>query len=271
MTDKLIVNVALTGCVASKADNPALPITPDEIAEDARRCAGEGASIFHLHARDEWGNPTWRASHYKAIIDAVRAKVPDAIICVSCSGRHFQQFDQRSEVLNLTGVDMASLTMGSVDFRDGTAANSWEMVRALARKMERHDIVPECEVFDLGHAYLIREMVERNQLLPPLYVNLFAGVAVPVYELLSLWSPLPKGTVWSAAGVGGAQFLANQIAIDNGGHVRTGLEDNLLMGKGEPATNPALVARIVGYARSVGREPASCEEARKMIWDSRRE
>ena len=111
--EKLIINVALTGMVPSKNDNPHVPITPDEIADDCHRCYQAGASVFHLHARDENGEPTYGSELYRDIITKVRGKCPDAVICISTSGRVFKSFEQRSEVLNLDGnarPDMASLT-----------------------------------------------------------------------------------------------------------------------------------------------------------------
>ena len=117
--DKLIINVAVTGMVPGKKDSPHVPITPDEIAEDCHRCYQTGASVFHLHARDESGEPTYRSDRYRDIITKVRDRCPDAIICISTSGRVFKSFEQRSEVLNLDGnvkPDMASLTLGSLNF-----------------------------------------------------------------------------------------------------------------------------------------------------------
>lgn len=119
MTEQgIIINLAVTGIVPTKVDNPQLPITPDEIAEDCYHCYRAGASILHLHARDEEGKPTYRADVYCEIIAKVRGKCPDAIICVSTTGRIFKSFEQRSQVLDLDGdvkPDMASLTLGSLN------------------------------------------------------------------------------------------------------------------------------------------------------------
>ena len=149
----LIINAAVTGMVPTKAENPHLPVTPDEIAEDCLRCYRAGASIFHLHARDEQGKPTYRADVHREIIGKVRAKCPDAVICVSTSGRVYGSFEERSEVLDLDGSvkpDMASLTLGSLNFPKQASVNEPSVIRRLAERMHERGIVPELEVFDWG-------------------------------------------------------------------------------------------------------------------------
>lgn len=264
MSDELIINVALTGCVAQKADNPALPTTPEEVAADARRCADLGATVFHVHARTEMGAPTWGASQYARYVAAVREAVPGAIICCSTSGRDFSHFQERSESI-VAKPDLASLTVGSVDFRNRSVENSRWTVRGLLRIMDHWKVKPECELFDLGHAYHLRSLAEKGMVGVPAYCHLFAGVALPPRELERLLEVLPERTVWGAAGVGEAQHHATMWAVERGGHVRVGLEDNLWMGRHAPATNPDLVRRIVDYARAWGREPATFERTREIL------
>ena len=161
--DKLIINAAITGAVHTRADSDFLPITPDEIAEDCRRCSDAGASVVHLHARDGEGNPSSDPETYAGILEKVRNRCPDIIICVSTSGRHHNSREERSAVLDLADElkpEMASLTMGSLNFPTGTSVNDPETIAALAGKMQERGIVPELEIFDLGMIdytkYLIR-------------------------------------------------------------------------------------------------------------------
>jgi len=267
MSDNLIVNVALTGCVATKGDNPVLPITPEEVAADARRCADEGAQVFHVHARDNHGNPVWGKGIYQTYIQAVREAVPGAIVCASLSGRHFSHFEQRSAALQ-ADPDLASVTLGSVDFQDGkTSINGRGMVDGLLKLMEHWKVKPEFEVFDLGHCFRLQELARDGHLLKPVYANIILGVLVPAeIGLLGLLiQMLPSEHVWAGAGVGRDQWKVNKWSIVTGGHVRAGLEDNLWMHKGQRASNLSLVRRVVRYARFQGREPATLDQAREML------
>lgn len=251
--DGLIINVALTGCVHNKADNLALPITPEDVAADARRCADLGASMFHLHARDEAGNPACGREVYKQYVNAVREAVPGAVIVVSCSGRHFHSFSERSASIG-SGADMASLTMGSVDFRDSTSENGTSMVNALLREMNKYGVGPECEVFDLGHYFRLQGLELKRP-----YVNIILGVHLPpTLEMLLLLKQ--SGPLVGATAIGKDAWQVQRWAIGLGCHVRVGLEDSLWMDKGDPATNARLVERAVSFGRSLGREPISARE-----------
>jgi uncharacterized protein (DUF849 family) len=264
VSDPLIVNVALTGCVHRKADVPALPEQPGEVAACARRCADQGASVFHVHARDAAGNPLWGREAYKIYVDAVRAAVPGAVVCASTSGRHHREFHQRAAAVG-SGADLASLTLGSVDFRDATSLNPRYLVEGLARLMREHGAKPECEAFDLSHAHRLAELREAGLIDEPLYVNVVLGVLLPAEpRVLStmLDAFLEAGIVWSATGVGRAQFAPCPKAMAMGGHVRVGLEDSA---RGEPLSNPEQVARAVAVGRALGREPATPKEARRML------
>jgi len=130
---KLIINLAGTGIVPTKRDNPAVPITPREIAADCARCFANGASLLHLHARDEDGQPTWRPEIYREVVLRVRERCLDAVLCVSTSGWTFKTFEQRAAVLDLDGdakLDMASLTLGSMNFPGQASVNEPSMIKA---------------------------------------------------------------------------------------------------------------------------------------------
>ena len=268
------MNVALTGMVPTKADNQALPVTPGEIAEDAERCVRAGASIVHLHARDDDGRPTYRAEVYAEIVAGVRERCPDAIVCVSTSGRVFKTLEERSEVLDLDGElkpEMASLTLGSLNFPTQASVNEPATIAALAQRMAERGIVPELEVVDLGMVDYARYLVGRGVLRPPLYFNLLLGslgtLSASAFNLGALVQALPEGSTWAAAGIGRFQLPVNGMAIAAGGHVRVGLEDNLWLdaGKERAATNPDLIARLVTIARACEREIATPAEARALI------
>ena len=272
--DPVIVNAALTGMVPMKSDNANVPITPDEIAEDAARCREAGAAIVHLHAREADGTPTWRADVYAEIIGKVRERCPDVVVCVSTSGRLWSELEKRAEVLELAGdvkPEMASLTLGSLNFPGQASVNEPSMILGLAERMYERGIMPELEVFDFGMVDFGTYLVERGVLRPPSYFNLLLGslgtLSASPLHLSLLAQALPPESTWAAAGIGRFQFAVNALAIASGGHVRVGLEDNLWLdaGKEQPASNAGLVERLVTLARACGREVATPEQARAMI------
>ena len=273
MSDKLIINLALTGMVARRSDNPALPETAEEIAADCARCADAGVSIVHIHARDD-GEPTHRREIYAGIIAAIRRRCPDLLICVSCSGRTQPELDKRAEVLQLEGAekpDLASLTLGSMNFPAQVSANSPATIVGLAETMARCGITPELEAFEVGMIDYARSLIDAGVLRRPYHFNLFFGsrgsLALSPLNLGTMLAALPAGATWAAAGIGRHQLNANVMAIAAGGHVRLGLEDNLFMdaARTDPATNLRLVERLATIARSMGREPATAAEARAII------
>lgn len=272
--DKLIINAAITGMVPTQRDNPHLPVTVDEIVADARRCHEAGASILHIHARDEYGKPDCRKEIFAEIIASVRAVCPDVLISGTTSGRIHKKFQQRSQVLELEGElkpDLASLTLGSFNFPTHSSVNEPLMIQNLAAMMRRRGIIPELELFDLGMTDYARYLIEREVLSPPFYANILLGslgtLAATPQNLTTMIQALPPGTTWSAAGIGRFQFYVNSMAIAMGGHARVGLEDNLWFDQNRKnlATNLKLVARLAELARMLGREIASPDEARVII------
>lgn len=270
----LVVNAALTGMVPSRDDNPHLPVAPEEIVEDAERCVAAGASILHVHARDPDGSPTYRADVYTEIVGGIRERCPDAIVCASTSGRVFRSFEQRAEVLDLEGElkpDLASLTLGSLNFPREASVNEPSMIRRLAERMAERGIVPELEVFDFGMVDYAKYLIDRGVLREPSYFNLLLGslgtLAATPFNLAALVQSLPGGSTWAGAGIGRFQFPVNALAIAMGGHVRVGLEDNLYLDaeKRKPATNVELVERLVRLAHASEREIATPAQARALL------
>lgn len=272
--DKLIINAALTGMVPTKQDNPNVPITVAEIVAEAKRCRDAGASIVHIHARNKNGRPTYRKDVFAEIFAGIRQICPDLIISATTSGRIHNQFAKRAEVLTLEGVlkpDLASLTLGSMNFPQQASINEPKTIQDLATMMNQRGIVPELELFDLGMIDYAKYLVDRGVLKPPFYANILLGsqgtLAATPLHLVTMVQALPPGTTWSATGIGRFQFYINSIAITMGGHVRVGLEDNLWYdnARRQPATNAGLIDRLVKLARCVGREIASPAEARAII------
>jgi 3-oxoadipate:acetyl-CoA acetyltransferase len=271
---ELIVNAALTGMVPTKADNPNVPVTPDEIAADAERAMAAGAAIVHLHARDDQGAPTWKPDVYRRVVAAVRERCPDVVVCVSTSGRTFREFEQRAAVLELDGdeqPELASLTLGSLNFPRQASVNEPDMIRRLAERMRERGVLPELEVFDLGMVDYLVYLLERDVLRPPVYVNVLLGslgtlAATPV-NLVTVVNALPAGSVWSGAGIGRFQLGVNGLAVAMGGHVRVGLEDALWLdgAKTRPATNQILVERVATIGTALERRCATPDEARALI------
>ncbi|MFI5178899.1 MAG: 3-keto-5-aminohexanoate cleavage protein [Vicinamibacterales bacterium] len=270
----LVINVALTGMVARRRDHPAIPEQPEEIAADVAACAAAGAATVHLHIRDSDGAPDYRRARYAETIRAVRAAAPDVVVCVSTSGRTFTTFEQRSDVLDLdpdVAPELASLTLGSLNFPKQASVNEPATIQRLAARMHERGIVPELEIFDLGMVDYAHYLIGRGLLNPPFVFNLLLGslgtlAATPV-NLALLVERLPAGAYWQAAGISRAQWPMNALAVVTGGHVRTGVEDNLWMDADTrvPATNPALVRRVAALACAVGRPLATPALARELM------
>jgi uncharacterized protein (DUF849 family) len=272
---ELIVNFCPTGMIPTKPMTPHVPITPAEVIDDACRALELGVAIVHLHAREPDGTPTYRAEIYEEMILGIRGHFADAIMCVSCSGRNFPEFERRSEVLELTGParpDLASLTLTSLDFPTGTSQNAPDMVIALAAKMAERGIKPELECFDFGMINAANMLTGKGLLGDgPHYFNLLLGsrysVPATARHLSNMLEDLPPDSVWSAAGIGLFQLPMNVLAIAMGGHCRVGLEDNIYHGfdRGELATNEGLVERVASISEAFGRPLASSARARALL------
>jgi 3-keto-5-aminohexanoate cleavage enzyme len=253
---------------------PNVPVTAEQIVADARACFDAGATIVHLHARAADESPEWRREAYEAFIPEIRRLCPGLVICVTTSGRTFGELDKRADVLALEGTakpDMASLTLGSLNFRDVASVNSPQMIRDLAERMAAAGIRPELEIFDSGMAYLAQTLRAEGLLPEPMYANVLLGspntAPARMGDLAWLTDALPGDVVWAAAGIGPFQLPMNAIAVFAGGHVRTGLEDNPHFDQETrtPATNAELVSRIADLARIAGRAVSTVAETRVAL------
>jgi len=266
--EKLIITAAPVGAELTRKEYPDLPITPDEIAEEAFRCWNEGASIVHLHARLPDGRPTQRRSIYEEIIGKIRAKC-DLIIQVSTGGQVGMTPEERIDSI-YTDTDMATLTLGTVNFSEDVFLNSLPMIESFAGALLKKKLKPEIEIFDVGMVYTAFGLLKRKVLKAPLHWSFImgvpGGVAGRLEELVHLVGLIPKGDTWQVGGVGLSQLPLSMAAILMGGHVRVGAEDNIYFCKGQKIRSSAeLVKRTVAISRLAERDVATTQEARKIL------
>lgn len=265
----MVVNVALTGAVPTKSHNPRVPLSPEEIAADAVACARAGASVVHLHVRDESGAPTHRRDLYERAVGPIRDAVPDLVICVTTSSR--VDADPRARMVGLgleTALrpDMASLTLGSFNFPKVVSNNPPGTIVALLEKMAESGIRPEFEIFELGMVNTLHVLAEKGLVPDPPVVNILLGSmgSAPAFvgDLATIVGRLPTGSEWAAAGIGIYQRPMTIAAAIMDGNVRTGLEDDP-RGDGSPTWgNVDAVGLAVRAAHLAGREVASPVETR---------
>jgi len=272
--EPLIINLAPTGMVPTRAQSPHVPLTVDEVAADCARCVALGASMLHLHARTSDGAPTADSTIVGDLIAAVRESSPGAIVIATTSGRCVQEVNARAACLRLEGAskpDMASLTLSSMNFASEASINAPELVIHLASLMQERGIRPELEVFDLGMVNFAKILIDKGLVTPPFYFNILLGnVASAQASLLHLGTmvaDLPPQSIWSVGGIGRYQARANALGLAVGRGVRTGLEDNLWLDdvRTTPATNVQLVERIAAQAAALGRPLASAAQVRRWL------
>jgi uncharacterized protein (DUF849 family) len=271
----VIVSFTPTGMIPTNEMTPHVPISVTEIVEEVHAAVEHGITMVHLHARDEAsGDPTYKAEIYERIITGIRAFDQELILCVSLSGRTFQAFEQRSEVLQLSGPvkpDMGSLTLSSVNFNRIASINAPDMIVALASEMKERGIMPELEAFDVGMINYAKYLEKKSLLQPPHYFNLLLGnIACAQADLLHagvMINDLPPQSYWSLAGIGDAQLKMNSLGIASGGGVRVGLEDNIWFDSGRTklATNQDLLERIHVLVAANDRTVMPPAEARELL------
>lgn len=271
--DKLIITAAVCGSAPTRKQNPNVPYSPQEIAEEALRSWRAGACIVHVHVRDpETGGPAFERSLFAEVVERIRAE-SDMIINLTTSGFNIQEPDvgkQRLMPIEL-GPDLCSLDVGSMNFRGGKVfANPADWVEEAAKAMQEAGVKPEIEVFELGHVRQAVDLVEKGLIDDPPYFQLCLGIpwGAPgdIESMLALKSLLPQGCQWSALGAGPRQLPLNTHAMLLGGHVRVGFEDNLYLSRGVKAdSNARFVERAVEVAKIMQREVANCDEARKIL------
>jgi len=268
--EPLIIQLAPTGMILQKGDNPTVPLSPDEIAADVARCYNLGVSVVHVHARHENGTSAFEREIYEDIFEKIRKKCPEIIFCASTSGRGVPDIEHRCQVLDLM-PEMATLTVGTVNFMGQRSNNTIDSVKYLADRMGKLGIKPEIEIFERGFINTALYLAKKGHLPYPLHFNLLLGslgsIPAELRDLVYLVDSIPDGNTWAATGIGRFQIGINTAAIIMGGHVRVGLEDALYYHQAtrELATNENLIKRVVRIAGEVGREIATPKEARRIL------
>ncbi len=266
---KVIVTAALTGSVPTKEKHPSLPVTVNEIIEDAIRCHSVGAAIVHIHVRDKI---TVKNCHdedmQRAIVEGLRNRCPDLVVQLSTGGRFETDAHTRNSGLRVA-PEMASWTPGSVGFPTGAYVNTTEFYIEQAKYMLEHNIKPEIECFDTHMVTNALDLYKDGLLKAPLYFDFVMGIQRAQIATLShlgyLLSLIPEEAEWNLAGIGNNQASTILWAMGAGGHVRVGMEDNQYLFKGVKGTNLQFVERVVRIAKEIGREVASGAEAREML------
>lgn len=271
MEEPLIITCALTGAEITRERQPNLPITPAEQAVAAEEAVKAGASIIHLHVRDDDGKPTQRVERFKESIDAIRKRVPEAIIQISTGGAVGESIENRARPLTLK-PEMASLNLGTMNFGDDVFFNHPKDIEGLARKMVENGVVPELEIYEAGMLESAFRLRKQKVLPDPLHFQFVLGVpggmSGDIKNLMHLVSLMKEQGEfhWGVAGVGRFQLPLTAQAILLGGHVRVGFEDNVYYRKGELAkTNAQLVARVARIAQELDRPIATPQVARKLL------
>lgn len=267
--NNLIITAAICGAEVTKKDNPALPITPEELAGEALACEKAGAAIIHLHVRDKEGHPTQELKYFKAAMDAITRAGVTAIVQPSTGGAAGMTWQERIQPVQLN-PEMATLDCGTVNFGDEIFINDLPLMRNFAREMKSRTILPELECFEPGHISNALRLKKEGLLPDHLHFDIVLGVPgameASVKNLLYMTELLPPGSTWTAAGIGRHQLPIAMHTMAMGGHVRVGFEDNIFYKKGILADgNAQLVERIIRLAGELGREIASPDEARKIL------
>jgi uncharacterized protein (DUF849 family) len=271
MSKPCIICVAITGSVPTKKDNPAVPITVEEQIESTLAAFDAGASIAHLHVRNNDGTPSSDPNKFKELKQGINKTCPGMIIQFSTGGRSGSG-KERGGMLHLK-PDMASLTVGSNNFPTRVYENSPKLIHWLADEMKSYNITPEIEAFDLSHIHQAIKMSKEGILNGKLYIQFVMGVknAMPVDQdvfnyYVETVKRLAPNTEWCGAGIGAGQLLVNEWSIAAGGHTRTGLEDNIRLNREELAkSNAQLVELAASLCDKYSRPVATPTQARQLL------
>ena len=269
-SEATLVTVAPTGAESDKSDVPALPVTLDELVDTARACEAAGASMIHVHIRDDRAEPTLDPARLKDTVAALR-DATDLVVQLSTGGSVHDPFEDRLAVLDAE-PDACSLTCGTVNFGREVFLNPWPFMVELYQRTQEREIVPEFELFDLGHVTAMKRLLHKYG--PPygghvhcdLVMGVPGGMPGTAAALVAAVADLPAEATWSATGIGRTSVTVAMAALAAGGHLRVGMEDTLTYGPGEPVRdNAQLVERAAVLARLAGRPPISTDDARGML------
>jgi len=267
---KTLIVVAPTGAEADKSVVPALPVSQNELVATAKECEAAGAAVIHVHVRDEDARPTLDVAQLSDRVAALH-EATDLIVQLSTGGAVTDGFDARLGVLD-AAPDACSLTCGTVNFGDGVFANPWGFVKELYQLTQERKVVPEFELFDLGHVATLHRLLAEFG--PPagghvhcdLVMGVPGGMPGDLPTLAAAVTALPEGATWSATGIGRTTLPVMLSALAADGHLRVGMEDTISFSRGRPvARNAELVERAAQLAIIAQRPPMSPAEAREFL------
>ena len=274
--DKLLVTVAPTGAETAKSDVPHLPTTLEELVETAQRCEAAGAGMIHVHIRDDEHRPSLDLGRLTATVDALREQTT-LVVQLSTGGSVHDPLEDRLKVLDAQ-PDSCSLTMGTTNFGDDVFSNPWPFITELYQLSQEREVVPEFELFDLGHVHALHRLLDTfglpygGRVHCDLVMGVPGGMPGTADALVAAVNGLPDAvTSWSATGIGRSTLAVGLAALSKGGHLRVGMEDVLTLAKGVPVEhNAQLVERAVEMGRLAQRQPMSSDEARSLLQVKRR-
>lgn len=267
---KTIITVAPTGAWPSKKDNPNIPLTPKEIAEDVFECYKAGAAVAHLHMRDDEGKGTMSTAKFEETVALIKEKC-DIVLNLTTSGDLNATDETRQAHLKSIRPDMASYDCGSMNWMHNSLfINHPKFLEELGQTMQDYNIKPEIEIFDAGMVYNSLYYLKKGVLQGPLHYQFVlgaaGGTAATIENLVYLKSLIPEGSTWSALGIGKGHVPVMLTAIAMGGHVRVGMEDNVVFAPKVLAdSNAQFVTRAANIIREVGNEVASPDDAREIL------
>src|SRR6266576_5505428 len=279
MSNRVVISAALTGVLATRDLCPAIPYTPQEIAEEAKRAADAGAAIVHIHGRTPEGGPEWRVETFAEILTEVRART-DVIVNFSTGAIGIPGEERVAHIRELR-PEIGALNMGSMNYaiysektkvfyHDHVFANPFKDIQFFLEAMNAAGVRPELECFDTGHIANTAPLIDMG-VLKPLYqfsliMGVLGGIPGTTRHLSNQVETLPDSSHWQVIGIGLNQWPLVAAAIAMGGNVRVGLEDNFYVEEGRMAkSNGELVEKAVRLARDEGREVASVEQARQIL------
>ena len=268
--EKLIITAAISGAEVTKEHNPAVPYTIEEIVREAGSAYEAGASIIHLHVREDDGTPTQCKNRFKLAMEAIKAKYPDVIIQPSTGGAVGMSDDERLQPTELR-PEMATLDCGTLNFGgDEIFVNTENTIKNFGTRMIEYGIKPEIEVFDKSMIDMAIRLNKKGFIKSPMHFDFVMGVnggiSGELRDFIFMRGSIPSDSTYTVAGVGRFEFSLAAAAIIDGGHVRVGFEDNVFISKGVLAkSNGELVAKVVRLAKELGREIANPAEARKIL------
>jgi 3-keto-5-aminohexanoate cleavage enzyme len=267
---RTLITVAPTGAESAKSDVPALPVTLEELVETAVACQTAGAGLVHVHIRDDDARPTLDLGRLRATVAALREQTT-LVVQLSTGGAVTDPLEHRLRVLDAQ-PDSCSLTCGTVNFGDAVFNNPWPFMVELYQRTKAMEVVPEFELFDLGHVTALQRLLDSygapygGKIHCDLVMGVPGGMPGTPAALVAAVAALPAGASWSATGIGRTTLPVALAALASGGHLRVGMEDTVSFGKGQPVENNAqLVRRAAELATLAQRPPMTTDEAREML------